>query len=197
MKQTTKRFLSLLISFMLFVASLIVYFNLIVPAGDEEQRIKAQAISREDFVKNQQAAISQVQKLISSYKGEGELRDVVSSVLPLSPDLAGAFAQLSGLAQVNKLLIQNVTVGIPINQNAQVNNNAGAAVSQPLARPFGSVDFQMKVVGSYGDFKSFLKNLETNIRIFDVKKITLESPVKPNQEIYNYDLTVGTYYQSP
>jgi len=197
MKQTTKRFLSLLISFVLFVASLIVYFNLIVPAGNEEQSIKAKAISRENFVKSQQAAISQVQKLINSYKGEGELRDVVSSILPLSPDLAGAFSQLSGLAQVNRLLIQNVTVNTPVNQSVQGNSNASGAVSQPLAKPFGSVDFQMKVVGSYGDFKSFLKNLETNIRIFDVKKIILESPGKPNQEIYNYDLTVGTYYQSP
>jgi len=186
-----------LISFVLFVASLIVYFNLIIPAGDEEQKIKAQAISRDNFVKSQQAAISQVQKLISSYKGEGELRDVVSSVLPLSPDLAGAFAQLSGLAQVNKLLIQNVTVGTPVNQNTRANNNASGIVSQPLAKPFGSVDFQMKIVGSYGDFKSFLKNLETNIRIFDVKKITLESSSKPNQEVYGYDLTVETYYQSP
>ena len=181
MKQTTKRFLSLLISFVLFVASLIVYFNLIVPAGNEEQSIKAKAISRENFVKSQQAAISQVQK----------------SILPLSPDLAGAFSQLSGLAQVNRLLIQNVTVNTPVNQSVQGNSNASGAVSQPLAKPFGSVDFQMKVVGSYGDFKSFLKNLETNIRIFDVKKIILESPGKPNQEIYNYDLTVGTYYQSP
>ena len=197
MKQTTKRFLSLLISFVLFVASLIVYFNLIVPAGNEEQSIKAKAISRENFVKSQQAAISQVQKLINSYKGEGELRDVVSSILPLFPDLAGAFSQLSGLAQVNRLLIQNVTVNPPVNQSVQGNSNASGAVSQPLAKPFGSVDFQMKVVGSYGDFKSFLKNLETNIRIFDVKKIILESPGKPNQEIYNYDLTVGTYYQSP
>ncbi len=195
MKQTTKRFLSLLISFVLFVASLIVYFNLIVPAGDEEQKVKAQAISRENFVKSQQAAISQVQKLISSYKGEGKLRDVVSSILPLSPDLAGAFAQLSGLAQVNKLSIQNVTVSIPVNQNARVNNNASGTVQ--LAKPFGSVDFQIKIMGSYGDFKSFLRNLETNIRIFDVKKITLESPSKPNQEVYGYDLTVETYYQSP
>ncbi len=187
----------MLISFVFFVAALIVYFNLIVPAGDEEQRVKAQAISRENFVKNQQVAISQVKKLISSYKGEGELRDVVSSVLPLSPDLAGAFSQLSGLAQVNRLLIRDVTVSTPVNQNAQGNNNADDAVSQPLANPFSSVDFQMNVVGSYSDFKSFLKNLETNIRIFDIKKITLESSGKPNQEIYNYDLTVETYYQSP
>ncbi|MEK7546628.1 MAG: hypothetical protein AAB536_00370 [Patescibacteria group bacterium] len=193
MKQTTKRFLSLIISFVLFTATMIVYFNLILPANEDDQNIRAQVISRQDFVDNQKAAISQLQKLIDSYKGKGELQGVVSSILPLSPDLAGVFSQISGLVQVNELLMQGTTVSLPVNFVASDEGASG----QLLVKPFGSVDFQVKIIGSYEDFKSFLGNLETNIRIFDVKKIDLQPAGKPSQNIYTYDLTITAYYQNP
>ncbi|MDO8664524.1 MAG: hypothetical protein Q7K44_03220 [Candidatus Liptonbacteria bacterium] len=197
MKQTTKRFLSLIISFILFTGTLIVYFNLVVPANDEQQTIKAQAIGRQNFVDNQKAAISQVSNMINSYKGEGELQDVISSILPQSPDLAGAFSQISGLVQVNKLLMERVAVNAPVNQNISGTASQGDT-SQQFVKPVGSVDFQVKVIGTYEDFKSFLKNVETNIRIFDVKKIDMQptANAKPNQNIYNYDIIITAYYQN-
>ncbi len=197
MKQTTKRFLSLIISFILFTGTLIVYFNLVVPANDEQQNIKAQAIGRQNFVDNQKAAISQVSSMINSYKGKGELQDVVSSILPSSPDLAGAFSQISGLVQVNKLLMERVAVGAPVNRNIPGAVNQGDT-SQSFVKPVGSVDFQVRVIGTYEDFKSFLKNVENNIRIFDVKRIDMQptTNAKPNQNAYNYDITITAYYQN-
>ena len=181
MKQTTKRFLSLIISFVLFTATLIVYFNLILPVNSEQQAIKAQAMGRQNFVDSQKSAISQVTNLINSYKGEGKLQDVISSILPSSPDLAGAFSQISGL--------------IHVNQNISSAANP-SAVPQSFVKPIGSVDFQVKITGTYEDFKSFLKNVETNIRIFDIKKIDVQPAAKPNQDIYTYDITITTYYQN-
>lgn len=195
MKQTTKRFLSLIISFILFTVTLIVYFNLILPANNEQQAIKAQAIGRQNFVDSQKAAISQVRNMINSYKGEGELQDVVSSILPSSPDLAGAFSQISGLAQVNKLSMERVAVSPPVNKN--ISGAAGqASIPQSFVRPVGSVDFQVKMTGTYEDLKSFLKNVETNIRIFDVKKIDIQPAIKSNQNAYIYDIIITAYYQN-
>jgi len=195
MKQTTKRFLSLAISFVLFTATLVVYFNLILPANDEQQAIKAQAIGRQNFVDSQKSAISQVTNMINSYKGEGELQDVVSSILPSSPDLAGAFSQISGLVQINKLLMERVAVSPPVNQNIPGAAGQGS-IPQSFVRPVGSIDFQVKVAGTYEDLKSFLKNVETNIRVFDVKKIDMQSAAKSNQNFYTYDITITAYYQN-
>lgn len=182
------------VSFLFFLATLIIYFNLILPANDEEQAVKAQAMVLKDFVDSQKAAISQVQKLINSYKGEVGLQEVVSSILPFSPDLAGAFSQISGLTEVNKLSMQGTTVSIPVNQAAPVGGSA--AVFSSLIKPFGSVDIEFKVSGTYGDFKAFMKNLETNIRIFDVKRMSIQPAGKPNQDNYIYDITVAAYYQN-
>jgi len=192
MKQTTKRFLSLIISFSLFLVTLIVYFSFIVPANKQGQDEKAQMLSRQDFINSQKSAITQVKNLITSYKGEGQLQEVVSSILPFSADMAGAFSQITGLAQASHLLVANLIVGTSIDLPS-----AGDASSQLQIKGYSSEDFQVQMTGSYEDFKSFLSNLETNIRIFDVRKIEILPAGKPNQDIYNYNLTVTTYYQTP
>lgn len=201
MKQSTKRFFSLIVAFVLVVGALVAYFNFIQPVYQEAQKIKAQVISRESFVQNQQAAISQVKKSIGSYKGEGQLQDVVSLALPLSPDLAGAFAQLTGLIQNNQLALQGVTVSLPVMENLSAKPAQGKTGSVSFAatiiKPFGVVTFQARIVGSYENFKAFMKNLESNIRILDIQKITFQPAGKPDQNLFAYDLVVSTYYQGP
>lgn len=193
MKQSTKRLLSLVISFTLFVATLIIYFSFISPANTEEQAIKAEMLSRQNFINNQKAAIGQVKNLINAYKGEGQLQEVVSSILPYSGDLAGAFSQINGLAQANRLLVNSFIAGVPVDLPS-----VGQKISSQIqTKGYGSVDFQIEMTGSYGDFKAFLNNLETNIRIFDVKKIGMQPAGKANQDLYTYNLTVATYYQTP
>lgn len=187
----------MIISFLLFAATLIVYFNLIVPANDDEQEVKAQVISRQEFIDSQKAAISQVQKLINSYKGEGDFQNAVSSILPSFPDLAGAFSQISGLIQINKILMQSMAVGTATNHEDSTSGAKDKQFQQIAAKPYSSVDFQFRMVGTYENFKSFMKNLETNIRIFDVKRIDMQPSGKPNQDVYIYDLTVSAYYQNP
>lgn len=191
MKQSTKRFLSLIISFFLFTAALVVYFSYIVPANQEIQTIKSRYVGRQNFIENQKSAISQVQKLVESYQGQGQIQDVISSIIPQSVDTAGAFAQMSGLTQVNKLIIQGLSVSVPVQQNASASSTLGGV----LVKPLGSLDFQVRIVGTYEDFKSFLGNLETNIRIFDIKRIDIQPMGKPNQDLYSFDITATTYYQ--
>ncbi|MBI4085654.1 MAG: hypothetical protein HY433_00170 [Candidatus Liptonbacteria bacterium] len=200
MKQSTKRFFSLIAAFVLVTAAFLIYFNLAEPVYQEAQERKAQAMSRESFVQNQRASILQVKNSIASYKGEGQFQDVVSLALPLNPDLAGAFAQITSLVQNNRLALQGVTVNVPVMQTASVKSKAlsgktvGASATAIL-KPFGVITFQIRLIGSYEDFKAFLKNLESNIRIFDIQKISFQPAAKPDQNLYMYDLTVSTYYQ--
>jgi Tfp pilus assembly protein PilO len=65
------------------------------------------------------------------------------------------------------------------------------------------IDITFKVVGSYSDFKNFLKQLETNIRIFNVKTLNI-SPViiagsersQVQSKNLSYDISITTYYQA-
>lgn len=187
----------MIISLLFFVVTLFDYFTLILPASDEGQKVKAEMISRQNFIDNQKQAIKQIQNLISSYKGEGQLQEVVSSVLPSSEDLAGAFGQINGLVAANHLLLQGTSVGASVDMTSFETNKIQAVAAKSLTKPFSAVDFQVKMTGTYEDFKSFLGNMETNIRIFDVKKINMQPAGKSNQNIYAFDLTIATYYQKP
>ncbi len=185
----------------MMVAAFLVYFNFTEPVYREAQERKAQAMSRENFVQNQQAAISQVKNSIASYKGEGQFQDAVSLALPLDPDLAGAFAQITSLIQNNRLALQGVTVNMPAMRTIPVKSlpekTSGAFAGTVLLKPFGVIAFQIRLIGSYEDFKAFLKNLESNIRIFDVQTMSFQPAAKSDQNLYIYNVTVNAYYQSP
>lgn len=190
MKSSTKRLVSLVAALLMVFAALVVYFNLTVPEYDVADKIRADVYAREQFVGDQKGAIEQVKKLLTDYKGKEGLRDVVSLSLPLSLDQSGVLHQVGNMASLNKLSLQSFAISAPVSQNLS------AATSTAIIRPIGTMNFQFRVVGTYEDFKNFLRNMETNIRLFDVRSISVDPLGKPNQDFYGFDLTVATYYQN-
>ena len=72
-------------------------------------------------------------------------------------------------------------------------------------KPLGSFSFRLAASGSYENFKNFLSEIETNIRIFDVKTVALQpagvaaqtgAKAASSQDAFNYTITVATYYQT-
>lgn len=202
MKQFTKRLLSSVIAIIFIVAAFVVFFNLVRPAYDSVQKMRGEQLSRARFIEDEKAIIGQVKKLVDDYRGEEKIQELVSLVLPLRADAAGALMQLSGLAEANHLTLQTVSVAAPALQNiaAEVSSQSvgggegGARTT--FIKPIGLLNVQGRLVGTYGDFKAFLKQVETNVRIFDVKNINLQPAGKPNQDSYAYEVTITAYYQS-
>lgn len=198
MKQGTKRFVSMVLSLVLVVAAFVVFFDLIQPTYSDAQAVRAQEISQQQLVNSQKVAVQQAQSLIQEYQNQQNVQQQVSYVLPLSPDIAGALTQLNGLAAANGIQITAITVNAP-----STNNTATAAAlaqgsqqnQQMLVKPTASIDFELKFTGSYESFKSFLSELETNLRVFDVKSINL-APAGNQSDSYTFDITVTTYYQT-
>lgn len=195
MKQTTKRFISMILSLVFLVAAFIVYINFTVGAYDRIQDIKSDVLGRQNLVENQRAAVNQVQKLIETRRGEEQLSGVVSLTLPTEQDMGGAVAQLYGLSAVNKIsaqVFQSSVGGVKNLAPASGNKNEPTS----LVKPIGSMVFQVKLVGAYEDFKNFLRKLETNIRLFDVQNLNIQAAGKMDQDLYVYDLIVAAYYQN-
>jgi Tfp pilus assembly protein PilO len=192
MKQTTKRFISMIAGLAFLVSSLVVYFQLIQPAYEDTKNIKAQQLSQQSFLDSEKTVVKQVQDLIASYEGQLQIQQAVSAALPPNPDIVGALAQLYGLAQENNLVVQSISVGF--------SGESGSGVGQfSLKKPIGTINFQLSLVGTYESFKTFLSMLETNIRILDLKSLSLQPPSAPAgksaPDLYNYGLTVSAYYQ--
>lgn len=192
MKPSTKRLLSLVVALLMVFAALVVYFNYTTTEYGVADQIRSDVAARQNLIGSQKDAINQVNKLIQDYTGTAQLREVVSLALPTAMDQSGVFYQVSSMATINKLFVQSFTISAPTTQNA----NSGAS-STAIIRPISSITFQFRVIGAYADFKNFLSNLETNIRVFDVRSISINPlTVKQTQDFFGFDVTVVTYYQN-
>lgn len=201
MKSATKRLFSLVFSLFLLIGAVVVYFQFVREEYDKLQETKREALAREAVVNGQKTAIKEVRALIDAYQGEAQLQDQVSLALPHTPDAASALVQLYGLAQNNRLIPQSFSISAAAAQTVTGIDAAGDAgrvsSSSPatLVRPLGSLIFQVRFVGTYDDLKAFLKYLETNLRVFDVRTLTIQPSGKPQDALYAYDMTVAAYYQ--
>lgn len=180
----------------LTVGAFVIYFSFIRPVYEDTQKIRSEELSRQTFTDRQSAVLNQVKKLIASYKGQGELQDAVSLSLPLKPDEPGALAQLNGLLENNHILPQSFGISVLGSQGGTARRTQGTS-TQSFAKPLSTMLFKIRFIGTYEDIKNFLANLETNIRIFDIRDLSL-TPVtaKGSPTAYNVDLTVATYSQS-
>ncbi len=204
MKQSTKRLASVVLGLLFIVGALVIYFYFVRPANEEAQKIKSDLVGQELFLESQKSAVSQVENLINSYKqaeGKGEFQDVISMALPLSADYAGALAQLAGIVQNNGLSLKSLSFGTPGSKGQPIPRKKTGTASSPgdLVKPLNTLRITVNFDGSYENFKKFLRNLETNIRIFDVETLGF-SPVdttKSGQDNFGYKITVLAYYQNP
>jgi len=201
MKQNSKRLITLLLALGLVVVSLVVFFDLIQPAYATLLQTKGQVAAENGIYQTESQAVTAAQNVISEFQQQ-ESSGTIALVLPTTEDVAGTVAQLYGLAQNNNITIQSVGISSPA---IQAQDLSGTAAASTLAKPLASFSLQISGAGTYESFKSFLSGIETNIRIFDVKSVSL-SPAAPanavgkgapaTQDFFTYSLTIATYYQT-
>lgn len=195
----------------LLLSSLLIYAELIQPAYSDAQQTKSQRNSLQAFLDGEKKVVGQVQNLLNSYKEQGGAQQAVSAALPAEKDVAGALAQIYGLVQFNGMATQGFGVSVGEARRKKTPTGAGSASSEAadfsaaLQKPVGNISFDMQLNGTYGDFKKFLLALETNMRLFDVENVRLgalavssalgKSASAAPRDLFNYGITVTTYYQ--
>ena len=202
----------MILGLLLILSSLLVYFELVQPAYNEAQHVKAQKNGLQTFLDSEKIVVTRVQQLMNSYEGQLAIQKVVSDVLPASRDIAGALAQFYGLAQNNGLSSRSFGISVaPTSQrkNAAITDIGISQVSDfatSLQKGFNSISFELQLDGSYENLKSFLSALETNIRIFDVQKVEFRTVANIGTgksggasepaDLFSYSVVVKTYYQN-
>ena len=76
---------------------------------------------------------------------------------------------------------------------------AGGGAIQNKSKTYGVWDLEFSTVGSYNNFLSFTRDLESNLRIVDVSSITFSSAtgggVSPSSpDTYKYNFKIKTYW---
>jgi Tfp pilus assembly protein PilO len=191
MRQSFKRLMSSVIALVSVVAAFAIYFNFAQPAYENVMQLRGELAGMTELLDSQRTILQAVSSLVAKYNESADARAQVALALPEEPMASEALAQLHGLAAIHNLSAQAYIL--------LVSPEDSDRDREPQAfRPYPAKEltFQMKASGSYEDFKKFLDNLETNVRIFDVQHISLQAAGKPNQNLFTYEVRVAAYYQS-
>lgn len=199
MKQSVKRMISSVIALLLIVGAFTVFVYEVEPAYNEIAVIQANLQAQETLFAKQEEIIQKVQKITGTYEQGARAREEMAQILPNDSEVATALYQIGGIAQVRNLTARSFAVSFPAAPSAAktktISTGSDAQKKLVAERPIGTMTIRVELVGSYENFKAFLSNIETNIRLFDVKNITIQPIGKSNEDLYSYSVTVAAYYQ--
>ena len=209
MKPSSRRFVTLILSLILFVLAFVVYASYLKPEYAQVNTLRGTLASKTDLYESQNKILKDVQSLLAKYQGASRIQDTVSLALPNDPNAHILFYQLLNLAKIPA----NLSIkSLGVNQSLPL--RAGSAKSGSGLPTVGTVQTSLTIDGTYEEFKRLLQILATNIRILDVASFTIiprsetkntpsagpvpvtPAPATPDNK-YTFSLSVKVYYQSP
>jgi Tfp pilus assembly protein PilO len=172
---------------MFLIGSIFVYASMIRPALDEIDGLRGKLASRADVLENYGQAVKQLQNLLAQHQETTDVQQQVSLALPIGQNVPQAINQVIGIASANNLTVQSMGL----------QQLAIKPATAPLVRGVGTLRMNARVAGNYQNFKSFLKNLETNITLLDITSLKIEVQKEKTGALFlAYTMAIDTYYQT-
>jgi Tfp pilus assembly protein PilO len=191
MKNSTRRFLSLLFSILLIFGAGIVYMVLIQPVYDEIGVKRGTLMEKEASLKSRLDLAAQMKKLLDQYGGSQQAFEQMSAALPENPDAATLLAQIQGVAVSSDVTLS----GIQYSQQAS-SQPSGVPSKNSKVQPLGIISFQVTATGTYDGVSKFITSIEESVRLMDIKTLNI-SPA--NESFLNgdtkIDMRIVSYYQ--
>jgi len=175
----------------MFIASLFIYSSLIKSIYAEIKNKRTEIVSRLELINKYETSIKQIQKILSEYQNISQFAETISSILPPEQNVSQSVNQISGLAKINNLIINFLSV-----QQLAITPS-----SKPdLIRGRGVLRLNFALTGSYENFRKFVQTMETNISLMDLISLKIEPKIetglKSVKDNFSYAMAVDTYYQS-
>lgn len=186
MRASTKRILSILLSGLFLIGLILISTSLIKPEFDGVMEKKATLYSKQNVFQNQSGAVEQVQELIQRFRGFDQLQNTVSLALPTEENTTQALNQITAVARNSGVQIISF----------QSSKEGFESPSQSLAERLGVIEIELGFIGTYDSVRGFVELLETNVRIFNVSEMVLESQQSEDGTIFvDGEVTFNVYYQ--
>src|SRR3990167_2197727 len=187
MKGSSKRALVILISVSLLIVSVTIYSYFIKPLYGEIYNLKTKEIGLSETYATYESLNNQFQNILEQYQNSGELQNQLSIILPSELNAPYALGQVIGIAKLNNLEIQTLTIK-PLTIISAKNNS-----SDDLVKDIGTLRISARFSGTYENFKSFLKGIETNIMISNTSDFKIEG--QSATPLLLFTGSIDTYYQ--
>lgn len=196
-----------LISPILFlVISVVIFFVVIDPLYGEVRQLKSDVSTYNIALDNSTELQKTRDSLLNTYKNvKQEDRDRLEHFLPSTIGNIELILEIEKIANLHGMPIGDIKFDTKsLEDNKDTSNSIGVVTVDDDATanlPYGIFPMEFIVEGRYDTFLEFLKDLEHNLRLVDVKSISFKvpnqvqssnNPGDPN--IYSYTLKVETYW---
>jgi Tfp pilus assembly protein PilO len=181
------------------------------PTYSEIKNLTQEIKTKEETLEKKQKLVIDIERLVNQYEDiEGRVSKVFYA-LPNKAEIPNVLVQLEALASENGMIFessnfskaqQSVQSKITSDSENNTASSSETADQQNSIEQIRSVSIDVSLIGSYENFKNYLRSLENNIRIMDITSISFssssdssESSEERTSDIFSYSVQLKVYYQ--
>ncbi|MEI7688587.1 MAG: hypothetical protein WCI91_00170 [Candidatus Nomurabacteria bacterium] len=193
--------MKIIIPILFIVIAVLAFIFGVNPWYNDVNALRAEILDYNTALNNSAELLKAEDSLIGTYNGIKQSdKDRLSSLIPSSVNNIQFILEVERIANLHNMPIKDLKF-----EASRQTSSGGAVVAQvgPDDKPYGVFPLEFSTEGTYDTFVLFLKDLEYNLRLVDVKSISFTVPtVDPSVKItdgldpnvYKYSVKVETYW---
>lgn len=194
--------MKLISSISFLIITIVIFFTVIDPLYMDVKQLRTDVDTYNKALNNSTELQKTRDSLVSVYKSiKQEDKDRLAHLLPSTIGNIELILEIEKLANLHGMPIGDIKFETKGLEAPGATGGAVVSNSPTDYLSYGIFPMEFTIEGKYDTFISFLKDLERNLRIVDVKSISFTVPEKStslldtkNSDIYSYALKVKTYW---
>lgn len=191
MKYLSKRFISILLSFVFFAGALVLYINFIKPTYQEIKVDQGKLAAMQQKGMEYKGVFGKLKQVLASIKQSPDLQNRISIAFPLNSNVGDSMNQITAVALANGLTITS----IDINDAPVIPATTAKPGAVSLIKGVGVLRNTIRVGGSYAQIRTFLQGVESGVRISSIKAVKFDKVPNVPGDVINATVEIETYYQ--
>lgn len=171
-------FLLLILGFI----AIVVFFD--IPAVQDVLNLRKAVIEQNKILQDKQEFLIKLEKLIKNYEDNKQYAEKISYVLPSGEEIPNLIIQLEALGVEGGMAIEQIEF-----------SSVDEQVTAGSLENYKTMTINLKTSGDYYSFKNFIAAVEKNMRLMDIEKINFIPLSSENSQLFNFEITLKTYYQ--
>lgn len=122
--------------------------------------------------------------------------DRLKRMVPEGIDNVKLAIEIDSLASKMGLGLKGIDIKDPTGGKKNSTSLVSGAAGDPQS-PYGTAEITFTVIGSYSKFNEFLANLETSLRLIDIREVSFIAPrstIAKDKDLFEFQVTVNTYW---
>jgi Tfp pilus assembly protein PilO len=177
-----------IISLLLIVLAVCTGFFYIKPEYDKISGIRAQKQNYDNAIGQAKQVKALSDNLLQKYNSISDSdKNKLEAMVPSKFDLIKFTADISAMASKHGLVIKSVKL-----MDKDQSSSSQSIVAEPVSQQYRTILVSLSFSGTYPNFVSFLKDLETNTELVDLKTLSIVAGGESIGSL-GFNILVNTY----